>query len=377
MEKINYEEIIENDFEEDFYRNLHRKIIDFINQNKITTFQEIVKTIGGSDRRILRLLNEMVNSKEILLKDRKIFSKVNQKEKLVLKDIKCQTCDSKIISLNGKLDKVKKIIEKIYIQKPIPTFVYDQRPVNADTTVRRAAYLLWRNDLIGKEIVVLGDDDLTSLAIGLIGGSKKITVLDIDSRIINFINKISKKYSLPITAIKYDFTKKIPEKLKNKFDVFLTDPTPNKECFSMFISLGLELLKQKKDKVGYISFFPSHQEMNIDFQKVMTKKELIITDMIPRFTEYDFIEFTYNENDKKILQKFDSGENKISFYENITRFITTEKTFNKKKGNIKELDYEFGKSTKKILKDPTKDPAFLSGEEDFVLKAIKEIKNEI
>jgi len=220
----------------------------------------------------------------------------------------------------------------------------------------------------------LGDDDLTSLAIGLTRRAKKIIVLDIDKRLVKFINQIAKDKNLPIEASKCNFTKEIPKDLEHSFDVFLTDPTPSPECFLIFISLGIKLLKKEMGKVGYVSFFPSHQELCLDFQEIMIKRKLIITDMIPRFTEYDFLDFTYSDNDKKLLKDFDSGENKISFFENITRFITTKETFEYlDRKTIKNIP--LSKAMKRIMQDPSKDPAFMSGEKEFVLNEIRKLKD--
>jgi len=318
----------------------------------------------------------MENEGEIILKNKKLISKSALNKKFRFNEITCDLCNSKIVPLKGRLLEIAETMKKIYSKKPTPTFVYDQRPVNFETTVRRALYLLWRNDLTGKNILVLGDDDLTSIAIALIGEAKRIMVLDIDARLISFIDKISKEYSLKIETLKCDFTKGAPEGLKGAFDVFLTDPTPNPDCFSLFISLGASFLKKGKERVGYVSFFPSHQDIKIDFQKILTAFDLIITDMIPRFTEYDFVQDTYKQKDKELLEKFDSGESKISFFENITRFITTENTF-KKISAAKNQKLPISKATKRIIDHPEKDPAFLKGEKDFVLNEIKKIRNEL
>ena len=57
--EINLDKVIENEYEREYYLNLRREINEFLNHNGGSDFQQIVKTIGGSDRRVLRLLNEM------------------------------------------------------------------------------------------------------------------------------------------------------------------------------------------------------------------------------------------------------------------------------------------------------------------------------
>jgi hypothetical protein len=95
--------------------------------------------------------------------------------------------------------------------------------------------------------------------------------------------------------------------------------------------------------------------------------------MIPRFTEYDFVKFTYKDSDLELLRKYDSGERKLSFHENITRFVTSEESVNMNDPTeIKELP--LSKATKRMLENPEMDPAFKGGDKEFVLNLIK--KNE-
>jgi predicted methyltransferase len=372
MSNINYDKIIENESEREFYIESHDKILEIIKNNGKITFWQIVRLLQGSDRRILRLIEEMVKNNEIFLEDKYLFMNNAEKDKIFIKDVLCKKCEGKLIDL-GSLEAIRNKMDQIYLEKPVPTFLFDQRPVTSDTTIKRAVYLMLNRDLNNKKILVLGDDDLTSIAIGFLGLAKEIIVLDIDERLINFINKKAKENNLNIKAHICDLTKGIPKEFENYFDVFLTDPTPNPECFSLFVSIGIKLLKNKAGMSGYVSFFPSHQKISLEFQKILTNKGLIITDMIPRFTEYDFVKFTYKDSDLELLRKYDSGERKLSFHENITRFVTSEESVNMNDPTeIKELP--LSKATKRMLENPEMDPAFKGGDKEFVLNLIK--KNE-
>ena len=152
-----------------------------------------------------------------------------------------------LFNLNKEYKKILSEMNKIAKSKPIPTFFYDQRPVTLTTTVKRAGYLDFKGDLHDKRIVLIGDDDLTSLAIGLTRKAREVVVFDIDERLIDFINNISKKLNLNVHAYRYDLTKEIPSEFSGKFDVFLTDPTPNKIAFELFISCLLYTSPSPRD----------------------------------------------------------------------------------------------------------------------------------
>ena len=364
MTNVNYDKIIENEFERDFYKETHNKILEYLKRNKVTTFWEIVRNIQGSDRRVLRLLNQMSLAGEIALEGVQISaSGFNADEPSKGVKVPADGFNTTVkppylsFSLSNEYSKILAKMESIAKTKPVPTFFYDQRPVTLTTSVKRVAYLDYKGDLHDKRIAIIGDDDLTSLAIGLTEKAKEIVVFDIDERLIEFINTISKKRGLKIKAYKYDLTKKIPKEFSGKFDVFLTDPTPNKIAFELFISTGLNLLAEKG--VGYVSFFPSHQSISLDFQKVLTDRKVIITDMIPQFTEYDFIPQTYRKEDFTLLESFDSGEEKLSFYENNTRFEVGAESVRKIKSLTDEERADLiGKATKRVLENPTLDPSY-------------------
>lgn len=374
---IDFSKIIENENEKPLYARLIGEIINYLKNNNSAEFNEIIKNIGGSDRRMIRLLNQMVE-KDILVFNENRFSLKNQNEYSILsKDILCKFCNGQIVGSNDKFDEIKEIIKKVYEEKPKPTFVFDQRPVNFETTVRRAAYLLWRGDIQNKKIAILGDDDLTSIAIGLMGVAKEITVFEIDKRLVEFIKKKSDEFNLNIKIVEQDLTNEVPDEFAENFDLFLTDPTPTKIPFSVFLNVAIKLVKKDLGR-GYLSFLPSCMDKSIDIQKIITERGLLITDMIPFFTQYDFVKETYSDNDFKLLEKYSKGKSDISFFENLVRVETTNET---KDISIKYSKEDlFGRATKRVLANPKKDPA-IRANDAYVKEVLKnqttgEMKNE-
>lgn len=359
---INFRKMVGRDDELEVYQSLAREIINFLNQVGSALLWEIVRFTKGSTRRTLKLVNELTNKRMIKFESKnKLFYSLNYKKiSITPKDVLCRTCRGRIVVPGKKFEKIRKDMKKIYQQKPTPTFLFDQKPVTLDTTLRRVAYMISERDLYEKKIVVLGDDDLTSIAISLTGLPKEITVFDVDERLINFIKAISKKYHIGVNAVLQDLTKKLPEKYINKFDVFLTDPTPTIKPLILFTNAGIRFLKKGRGHVGYISIFPSHMKKSIDFQRALTKMHLMITDLIPAFTEYPLIKGSYSKNDLELIKRYCGNETKISFSEYLMRVETTDLT-----QDLSKIEYSYreilGEATKKVLEDITKDPAFIRG----------------
>jgi len=144
------------------------------------------------------------------------------------------------------------VVEKLEIllsSRPSPDFSLDQSHANTATIAMRAAYLYEYDGIEGKDLLFLGDDDLTSLAIvifakefGLQLGS--VVVLDVDKRILEFVEENCDAIGYDIQTHCLDLKDGIPEQLKNSFDAFVTDPPYTVTGLSLFVGRGIERLNQ-------------------------------------------------------------------------------------------------------------------------------------
>ena len=343
---MNLRKVIENDHEEKLYIAKIDEVMDYLRTYGATTFFDIIRNVGGSERRMLRLLNEMVTDGAIYFKNDKFYINNNGFHDRYM----CPTCNGKRVYTE---DNLKEELEKIWSQKPIPTLLFDQRPVTLDTTINRVLYMMSRNDVSGKKIVFLGDDDLTSLALGLYNRDADITVLDVDLRLVNFINRISKEYDLNVKAYEYNVMDYLDNKYKNKFDVVMTDPTPEKVPFTIFMNACIHLLR--REGIIYTSIYSSAMDRNLDLQKAITEMNLYITEIIPNFTEYQSIYGLFSNNDLELLKKYniEIDSNSICFTESLFRMIKNNES-KPLKINYK-LEDIFGKATKRVINDKNKD----------------------
>lgn len=370
---MNLDKVIENDIEYDIYNNKIQEIKEYLNVFGPKTFWEIERAVGASERRTVRLLKEMENDN--IIKFDKLSScfyldKLNMPKH---DNYICESCNGKIVKLE-KLRNVKKQLLEIWKNKPKPTLLFDQRPVTMDTSLRRVAYMLSKNDIYGKNIVFLGDDDLTSICLALAYKNVNITVLDADKRLIDYINKIAKRNRLNIKALEYNVMDGVEKKLIGKFDTLMTDPTPEKIPFTIFTNSAIDLLKQ--DGILYVSIYSTAMSKNMDLQRVITDMNLYITDMIPGFTEYQAIEELYRESDKKLFEEYNVkfDENSICFTETLFRLIKNKDT------HKLEIEYTahdmMGKATKRVLKDKKKEVADESKYLDEVRHNIEKNENK-
>lgn len=368
--KVDLKNVIENDFEEEIYNDYENKIIKYLKEYGETTFWDIIKNVGGSERRMIRLLNEMVSVGEISFNNSKFYLK---NEKNFISNCLCKECNGKRVNIDA-FENIMETLKTIWQNKPKATFYFDQRPVTLKTTLRRVAYLMSNEDIKNKKIIMLGDDDLTSIALALLKLDCEVVAVDADERLIQYINEVAKKYDLNLKGSVYNALNDTSEELKGKFDVLMTDPTPEKIPFTLFMNRAIELTKGE-GSIIYTSIYSSAMKKTLDLQRIITDMNLYITDIIPRFTEYQSILELYTENDLKLFKKYGVtfNEDSICFTESLFRMEVTNET-KKIKFKYKGSDI-FGKATKRTIKDSKNDVQADKKDSEY-LKKVQESLSE-
>ncbi len=229
----------------------------------------------------------------------------------------------------------------------------DQGYQRYEDIVKRVRFIYDRTDLQNTKILVLGDDASQSISLALTGLPKEIICLEIDERIVRFINKVARDKELKLKAIKYDVQHTL--KLNEKFDVLITDPIESIHAIKLFLSRGIGKLKQD----GVIYFTHALPESSVKkaymVQKILHKMNFVITDIIRDFSLYSESQNSssyYNSFSEKFKYKFKLPD--VDYY--FTDLIRAEAI-----GKPEELikgEYKFGKriynDSNIVFKIPTK-----------------------
>jgi predicted methyltransferase len=211
-------------------------------------------------------------------------------------DLSCRTCEGRGISLE-KFSEIKDKFLKIQKRRPAPLRKFDQGYVTPSTTLARFALAHEKGDIFGKEIFVLGDDDLISIVLGISRLPKKITVVEIDRRLTDFIQETGVKEGFKVEVHTFDLRRSIPREHMNKYDTFFTDPPETLKAADAFIGRGIAALRQP-GSAGYFGF--TRREASLTkwyaLQKMLLKYKIVFTDIIHNFNEY--INWGYEEETK-------------------------------------------------------------------------------
>ncbi|NHJ41422.1 MAG: putative methyltransferase [Asgard group archaeon] len=217
-------------------------------------------------------------------------------------DFLCKKCNGTSMDLSKEYDEHLNKIKNFMNLRPQPLTEIDQAFGKPITALRRALLMLQNGDIENREVLLLGDDDFTSLAIATLKTKTSITVLDIDERLLKIISKISEKEKYNIKCIKADLRKPIPSELIDKFDTILTDPPYTKFGLILFLSRATKAIKKEKSKKIYLAF--AHREPNItnEIQQIILDHGLSIQNIYPGFNLYEGAEMFGNTTMLMILE---------------------------------------------------------------------------
>lgn len=253
----------------------------------------VYRLIDAQDSSLPEFFNLIKESQELILEDGKV--------RLTPKGL--ETCEALGIKRVGKLTcgscggtgyvipeffaEVLRDYSRIAEERPEAVKNYDQGFISLDGVIRRLEFIYERGDLTGSEIFVVGDDDLLSIAAALTGLPKSVFAVDIDERLVSFINEKAEEHGLRIKGEVYDVQQALPERLKKKFDVFVTDPVETLPGLELFLSRGVSTLRG----VGCSGYFglttlEASRKKWYRIQRMLHEMGFVVTDIKRKFNVY-------------------------------------------------------------------------------------------
>jgi len=218
-----------------------------------------------------------------------------------LNDLVCKTCDGTKLELPQEFDDLILKLKSFTELRPTPNTSLDQAFGKPVTALRRAYLMLQNDDVEGRNILLLGDDDFTSIALALLNVKTNIVVLDIDSRLTDTISNISEKNKYPVKCFVHDLRKPVNTEFTNKFDTILTDPPYTIPGLRLFLSRAIQALKREDGRKIYLAY--PHRAPNelLEVQQEILKHGLAIEEIIPGFNLYEGAEMHGNITSLLIL----------------------------------------------------------------------------
>ncbi|KIZ38830.1 MULTISPECIES: bis-aminopropyl spermidine synthase family protein [Rhodopseudomonas] len=206
-------------------------------------------------------------------------------------DLACPTCAGHGIVIPDKFRPLVERLAAIVAQAPSVDVTLDQAPCTPDTAMRRALLMLQNGALEGRRVLLLGDDDSVSLAIGLLGQAqggrdltRGVTVVDADERRLAFLRHSAEQGGIALQTVLHDLRQPLPEALKRGFDVFETDPPYTLDGARLFLTRGCEALAAGGQCLFSFAQWPAPQMLQL--QQVFCDLGLAVQTMRPGFNHY-------------------------------------------------------------------------------------------
>jgi hypothetical protein len=183
--------------------------------------------------------------------------------------------------VRGWLDRLHEIAK----DRPGEHDEWHQRHVTLRSSLLRPLYLHHRGDGRDKDIVLIGDSDLTSIAMHLVGGFRSIQVVEADESVLAFLNRtVTSLGATDVRVRHYDVRTPLPDDLRHSADVVMCDPS--RRLYKKFFERATELLRP--DGAFYTFVNPSHSPATGQFilQRDVIAQGWVLTDSVPVINEY-------------------------------------------------------------------------------------------
>lgn len=198
----------------------------------------------------------------------------------------CPRCGGRGVE-TSLLGEVVARFHRLATGRPDAAQEFDQGYVTEESTLARVALMTARGDLAGGNLLVLGDDDLVSVAAALTGLAQRVAVLDADPRVTTFIAHVAEQEGLPIEVYTHDLRHPLPSLLQGRFDTFFCDPTESLRGFLLFAGRGLSALRGP-GAAGYLGL--THAEASLAKWRAIQRQLLewgaVLTELRDRFHSY-------------------------------------------------------------------------------------------
>ena len=198
----------------------------------------------------------------------------------------CRECGGKGYAASGDSEPLRRL-NALLEGRPRPDLSFDQGAITPEDALLRTAFMEERGDLLGRDILLVGDFDLMSLSLALTGQPRRVVVIDIDTRVIDFVNRAAVREGLRLEARPFDVRHPLPEDLRGRFDVFLCDPVETLPGIKLYLSRGASGLRGEGSAayVGLTTIEASRRKW-FDIQGLFQEMGFALTDARRRFSGY-------------------------------------------------------------------------------------------
>jgi predicted methyltransferase len=207
-------------------------------------------------------------------------------------DARCPGCGGRGIALPEDVARLRRGLARVAEAAPAPLLALDQCHCTPKTKLRRALALHAADALAGRRILLLGDDDLMSIALvrfvrefGASESIAELAIVDLDDRLLEFVSAELDGTGVAVELVRHDLRDPLPAALRGRFDTVVTDPPYTPTGARLFLSRAVEALAGEGTNV-FLSFGSRRPGAQFDLQQLIATLGLEIRALTRDFNDY-------------------------------------------------------------------------------------------
>lgn len=179
-------------------------------------------------------------------------------------------------------------LAKILSERPQPDRHLDHVAATPLTALKRALFLSTQYDLSDASLLMLGDHDMTAVALALINPDLDLAVVDIEERLLDYIDAFNEGHGASIRTYFADLRVELPASLVGKFDLVFTDPPYSESGVGLFLSRALCALNERAFARIFLSYGYGELQTSLGHkvQAALGQLRLLNEAILPRFNGY-------------------------------------------------------------------------------------------
>lgn len=180
------------------------------------------------------------------------------------------------------------ILREVLSKRPSPNRHLDHVAATPLTALKRALFLDNQYDLSCASVLLLGDHDMTAIALALLDPTLTLAVADIDERLLAYIDQFNGEHSAHIRTFFTDLRVELPPSLHGQFDVVFTDPPYSEGGVGLFLQHAICALKERDFTRILLAYGYGEQQISLGYkvQSVLHQLRLLNEAILPRFNCY-------------------------------------------------------------------------------------------
>jgi predicted methyltransferase len=204
----------------------------------------------------------------------------------------CPRCAGRGLVVRAELKPLLAEMKQIAWAAPPARPELDQCHCTPETKLRRVLALHEADALVGRRVLFLGDDDLTSLAIervvrrlGSTASIARLAVVDVDPAVVEHVSRALAAAPFPMLCLELDLRDPLPPSLRGAFDTVVTDPPYTVAGARLFLARAAEALDATGGDV-FFSFGSRRPGVALLVQRAIAELGFTIVRVQRDFNEY-------------------------------------------------------------------------------------------